>query len=231
MTVVVELAPAMAAANEPVGAGLAGNPADAALAAALRAGDEAAFRGLVLRHHAALVRLARASVSSHAVAEEVAQETWLAVIQGIDRFEGRSSLKSWIFAILVNRARSRGVREQRIVPMSSLGGEGDDGPAVDADRFVAAGQRWGGHWSSPPVPWQEPAERLIANETLGVVAEAIERLPAQQRAVVSLRDVEGWSSEEVCALLELSEGNQRVLLHRGRARVRAALEDHFGGGD
>jgi RNA polymerase sigma-70 factor (ECF subfamily) len=224
MTVVVELAPAMAAANEPVGAGLAGNPADAALAAALRAGDEAAFRGLVLRHHAALVRLARASVSSHAVAEEVAQETWLAVIQGIDRFEGRSSLKSWIFAILVNRARSRGVREQRIVPMSSLGGDGDDGPAVDADRFVAAGQRWGGHWSSPPVPWEEPAERLIAKE-------AIERLPTQQRAVVSLRDVEGWSSAEVCALMELSEGNQRVLLHRGRARVRAALEDHFGGGD
>jgi RNA polymerase sigma-70 factor (ECF subfamily) len=96
---------------------------------------------------------------------------------------------------------------------------------------VAAGQRWGGHWSSPPVPWEEPAERLIAKETLGVVADAIERLPAQQRAVVSLRDVEGWSSEEVCALMELSEGNQRVLLHRGRARVRAALEDHFGGGD
>jgi RNA polymerase sigma-70 factor (ECF subfamily) len=221
----------MVARNDMDSAALPGDTADAALVAALRAGDEGAFRGLVLRHHAALVRLARASVSSHAVAEEVAQETWLAVIQGIDGFEGRSSLKSWIFAILVNRARSRGVREKRTVPMSSLGGKGDDGPAVDADRFVPAGQRWGGHWCSPPVPWEGPAERLIAKETLGVVADAIKQLPARQRAVVSLRDVEGWSSEEVCALLELSEGNQRVLLHRGRARVRAALEDHLAGGD
>jgi RNA polymerase sigma-70 factor (ECF subfamily) len=220
----------MAAGNEPDGAALAGDTRDAALVAALRAGDEAAFRGLVLRHHVALVRLARASVSSHAVAEEVAQETWLAVIQGIGGFEGRSSLKSWIFAILVNRARSRAVREKRIVPMSSLGGERDDGPAVDADRFVADGQRWGGHWCSPPVPWQQPADRLIAKETLGVVADAIQRLPARQRAVVSLRDVEGWTAEEVCELLELSEGNQRVLLHRGRSRVRTALEDHLGGG-
>lgn len=220
----------MAAAHEPVGANVADDRAEGTLVAALRAGDEGAFRGLVLRYHAALVRLARVSVSSQAVAEEVAQETWLAVIQGIDRFEGRSSLKSWIFAILVNRARSRGVREQRIVPLSSLDNEGDDGPAVDADRFVRAGQRWGGHWSGPPVPWAQPAERLIAKETLGVVADAIERLPARQRAVVSLRDVEGWSSEEVCELLELSEGNQRVLLHRGRARVRAVLEDHLGGG-
>jgi RNA polymerase sigma-70 factor (ECF subfamily) len=122
------------------------------------------------------------------------------------------------------------VREKRIVPMSSLGGERDDGPAVDADRFVADGQRWGGHWCSPPVPWQQPADRLIAKETLGVVADAIQRLPARQRAVVSLRDVEGWTAAEVCELLELSEGNQRVLLHRGRARVRAALEDHLGGG-
>ncbi len=221
----------MVAADEPIDPARAGDPADAALVAALRNGDEAAFRELVRRHHAALVRLARASVPSHAVAEEVAQETWLAVIQGIGRFEGRSSLKSWIFAILVNRARSRGVREHRSVPMSSLAGAGDDdGPAVDADRFVRPGQRWGGHWSSPPVPW-EPAERLLAQETRGVVAAAIDRLPAQQRVVVSLRDVEGWSSEEVCDLLALSEGNQRVLLHRGRAKVRAALEDHLGGGD
>jgi RNA polymerase sigma-70 factor (ECF subfamily) len=203
--------------------------ADAALVAALRAGDEAAFRGLVLRYHAALMRLARASVSSHAVAEEVVQETWLAVIRGIGGFEGRSSLKSWIFAILVNRARSRGARERRVVPLSSLGGGDDDRPAVDPDRFVAAGQRWGGHWSSPPVPWAQPDERLMAKETLGVVADAIERLPERQRVVVSLRDVEGWSAEEVCALLDLSEGNQRVLLHRGRARVRAALEEHLGG--
>jgi RNA polymerase sigma-70 factor (ECF subfamily) len=111
--------------------------------------------------------------------------------------------------------------------MSSLATEGDDGPAVDADRFVAPGRRWGGHWCSPPVPW-EPAERLLARETRGVVADAIGRLPERQRVVVSLRDVEGWSSEEVCALLKLSEGNQRVLLHRGRSKVRAALEEHMG---
>lgn len=219
----------MSAADDQVGATRAADPADAALVAALRGGDEGAFRGLVLRHHAALVRLARASVASQGVAEEVAQDTWLAVIQGIDRFEGRSSLKSWIFAILVNRARSRAARERRSVPMSSLGGAaGDDGPAVDPDRFVQPGRRWGGHWSSPPVPW-EPAERLLAQETRGVVAGAIDRLPAMQRVVVSLRDIEGWSSEEVCLLLEISEGNQRVLLHRGRARVRAALEDHLSG--
>jgi RNA polymerase sigma-70 factor (ECF subfamily) len=217
----------MATVDEPKGPHRVAHAADVAVIAALRTGDEAAFRALVARHHAALVRVARTSVSSHAVAEEVAQETWLAVIQGIDRFEGRSSLKSWIFAIVANRARSRGVREHRSIPMSSLGGAGDDAPAVDADRFVRTGERWAGHWCSPPVPW-EPAERLLAQETRGVVAAAIARLPQQQRVVLSLRDVEGWSSEEVCALLELSEGNQRVLLHRGRAKVRAALEAHLG---
>lgn len=198
--------------------------------AALRAGDEAAFRGLVRRHHAGLVRLARASVSSDAVAEEVAQETWLAVIEGIDRFEGRASLKRWIYAILVNRARSRGVREHRSIPMSSLGGEGDR-PAVDPDRFAPDDHRRGGHWRDPPVPWRDgPVEQLMATETIGVAARAISELPARQGQVVGLRDVEGWSSAEVCALLDLSEENQRVLLHRGRSRVRAALELHLDGG-
>lgn len=203
-----------------------GYAADAPLIAALRAGDEHSFRGLVSLHQAALVRLARASVSSDAVAEEVAQETWLAVIHGIGRFEGRSSLKTWIFSILVNRARSRGTRERRTVPMSSLG----DGPAVEPDRFIADNLRWAGHWCSPPVPWsQEPSERLIAKETVRVVARAIEELPPQQRTVVTLRDVEGWAAAEVCDLLALSEGNQRVLLHRGRSRVRSQLERHLGG--
>lgn len=200
------------------------------LVAALRAGDEAAFRGLVRRHHAGLVRLARSSVSTDAVAEEVAQETWLAVIQGIDRFEGRSSVKSWLFAILVNRARSRGVREHRSVPMSSLGDGGDE-PAVDRGRFAADEHRWGGHWCDPPVRWRDgPVEQLMAKETIGAAARAIAELPERQRQVVGLRDVEGWSSAEVCALLHLSEENQRVLLHRGRSRVRAALELHLGGG-
>lgn len=207
----------------------AGGDPEAALVFALRAGDEEAFRGLVRRYHCALVRLARASVASDAVAEEVVQETWLAVIQGIGRFEGRSALKTWIFSILVNRARSRGVREHRMVPMSSLGGEGGAGaPTVDPDRFVPAGRRWAGHWCRPPEPWgPDLADRLIAQETIAVVERSIGELPEQQRRVVTLRDVEGWTSGEVCALLELTEANQRVLLHRGRARVRSRLERHL----
>ncbi|MDX6678832.1 MAG: hypothetical protein QOE31_2884 [Solirubrobacteraceae bacterium] len=201
----------------------AGDAVDAALVTALRARDEQAFGGLVRRHHAMLVRLARASVASEGVAEEVAQETWLAVIQGIDGFEGRSSLKTWICAILVNRARSRGAREHRIVPMSSLVG------VIDPDRFVADGQRWAGLWSSAPVPWAAgPAERLLAQETRCAVSRAIDVLPRQQRTVVSLRDIEGWSAAEVCGLLEISEANQRVLLHRGRSKVRQSLEVYLG---
>lgn len=197
--------------------------------AALRRGDERSFGRLVRAHHTALVRLARASVSSDAVAEEVAQETWLAVIKGLHRFEGRSSLKTWIFTILVNKARTRGVRDKRVVPMSSLGGNRDDAPAVDQDRFVREGQRWGGHWSQPPAPWtQGPADRLIARETMDVAARAIAQLPRRQRTVITVRDVDGWTPEETCALLELSEGNQRVLLHRARSQVRSVLEDHFG---
>ncbi len=203
---------------------------DVVLVAALRAGDERAFGELVRTHHAALVRLARASVASDAVAEEVTQETWLAVIEGIDRFELRSSLKTWIFSILVNKARTRGVRDKRVVPISSLGGQRDDAPAVDPERFVREGQRWGGHWSQPPEPWtQEPAERLIAKETMDVTVRAIAQLPDRQRLVITLRDLDGWTSEETCALLELSEGNQRVLLHRARSQVRSALEAHLGG--
>jgi RNA polymerase sigma-70 factor (ECF subfamily) len=205
---------------------------DAALVAALRAGDERAFHGIVRRYHTALVRLARASVASDAIAEEVAQDTWLAVINGIGCFEGRSSLKTWIFRILINRARSRGAREHRVVPMSSVGAGVAGGAelAVDPDRFVPDGQRWAGHWCDPPAPWSDvPAERMVANETLFAVARAIGQLPTQQREVVTLRDIEGWTAAEVCALLELSEANQRVLLHRGRSRVRSALECHLGG--
>ncbi|MEY2442735.1 MAG: hypothetical protein QOJ46_2161 [bacterium] len=204
-----------------------GGSTDGALVATLRRGDERAFGELVRAHHAALVRLARASVSSDAVAEEVAQETWLAVIEGIDRFEGRSSLKTWIFTILVNKARTRGVRDKRVVPLSSLGGQVGDA-AVDPDRFVRDGQRWGGHWSQPPAPWtQGPAERLIARETMDVTARAIAQLPPRQRTVITLRDLDGWTPAETCALLDLSEANQRVLLHRARSQVRSALEEHL----
>lgn len=204
---------------------LAADIDEAPLVAALRAGDESAFRDLVQRYHTALVRLARARVASHAVAEEVAQDTWLAVIRGLAGFEGRSSLKTWIFRILVNQARKRGAGERRTIPMSSLGTSDEDAPVVDPERFEPEGQRWAGHWCAPPVPWTDlPAERLIGKETVAVVVSAIDELPDRQREVVTLRDVAGWTAAEVCDLLAISEGNQRVLLHRGRSRVRARLE-------
>lgn len=213
---------------EPSATTVAGEIDEAGLVKALQAGDEAAFRELVNRYHPPLVRLARASVGSQAVAEEVTQDTWLAVIRGIGRFEGRSSLRTWIFRILMNQARARGTREKRTVPMSSWAD--DDGPAVDPDRFVPDGQRWAGHWRDPPVPWSDlPAERLVGEETMAMVAEAIDDLPERQREVITLRDVEGWTALEVCNVLGLTEGNQRVLLHRARSRVRAVLEARLGG--
>jgi RNA polymerase sigma-70 factor, ECF subfamily len=195
---------------------------EAALVARLRAGDEAAFRALIEMYHAMLVRVARMYVSTQAVAEEVAQETWLAVLEGIDRFEGRSSLKTWVFRILTNRAKTRGIREGRSLPFSAL--EPDE-PAVEPGRFHGAEHNWPGHWAAPPAGF--PEERLIAGETRDVIERAIEGLPPTQRAVISLRDVEGWSAEEVCNALTLSETNQRVLLHRARAAVRAALEQYL----
>jgi RNA polymerase sigma-70 factor, ECF subfamily len=201
-----------------------------ALLAALRSGSEAAFRELVMRHQRAMLRLAEAYTPSRAVAEEVVQEAWLAVLSGLDRFEGRSSLKTWIFRILVNRAKSRGVREQRSVPFSSIPRDTseEEGPAVSPDRFLGDGHRWAGHWARPPEPWSDvPATTAVDSETRAVIEATIAALPIQQRRVITLRDVEGWTSEEVCDLLELSEGNQRVLLHRARSRVRAALERHF----
>ena len=204
---------------------------DDALVAALRAGDERTFATLVDRHHATLLRVASLYVRDRAAAEEVVQETWLAVIEGIDRFEARSSLKTWLFRILANRAQTRGQREARSVPFSALAARdaGDDEPAVDADRFTGAGDREPGRWAAPPQSWETlPEERLLSQETLGRVAEAIEALPGAQRTVVRLRDVEGWSAAEVAEALEISDGNQRVLLHRGRSRVRQALADYLG---
>jgi RNA polymerase sigma-70 factor, ECF subfamily len=206
---------------------------DVALIASLRAGDEAAFVVLVDRYHAALVRLAHTYVASEAVAEEVTQETWLAVLRGLDRFEGRSSLKTWIFHILANRAKTRAVRERRCIPFSALDGFGaeDDEPAVEPERFLPADHpRWPGHWATSPSDWGESGEeRLLADETRACVQRAIDALPPNQRQVISLRDVEGWSSEEVCRVLGLSEGNQRVLLHRARSKVRRALELYLEG--
>jgi RNA polymerase sigma-70 factor, ECF subfamily len=196
---------------------------------ALRAGDEEAFAALVREYHPSLVRVARMYVSSQAAAEEVAGETWLAVVKGLPRFEGRSSLRTWIFRILTNIAKTRAKRDGRTLPFSALQDPARvPEPAVDADRFLDPEHpRWPGHWATRPEPWPEDA--LLAAETRERLAEAIEALPATQRAVISLRDIEGWTSEEVCNALDLSETNQRVLLHRARSKVRAALESYLEG--
>ncbi len=194
----------------------------------LRAGDEKAFRELVQRYNAPLLRTAMAYVRDRSVAEEVVQEAWLGVLRGLDRFENRSLFKTWIFRIVTNLAKTRAVREGRTVPFSSALAADEDGPSVDAERFFGADSRWAGHWAAPPVRWADnPERRLASKETLSVIATALEALPPSQRHVVTLRDVEGWSAEEVCALLEISDANQRVLLHRGRSAVRAALERHL----
>jgi RNA polymerase sigma-70 factor, ECF subfamily len=197
------------------------------LVAALRAGDETAFVALVDRYHASLVRLARMYVRQPSVAEEVAQETWLAVLNGIDRFEGRSTLKTWLFRILTNRAKTRGERESRSVPFSSIGDP--DEPAVDPDSFRAEGDQYPGGWKEFPTPWEgDPEERLLAGEARALILDAIEQLPSNQRAVITLRDIEGFDADDVCNVLELSDTNQRVLLHRARSKVRRALEQYLG---
>jgi RNA polymerase sigma-70 factor (ECF subfamily) len=199
--------------------------------AALRRGDEAAFVELLNQHHGALVRLAMIYVGDRAVAEEVAQETWLGVLRGLDRFEGRSSLKTWIFRILTNRAKTRGEREGRTIPFSALVSaelETSD-PAVEPERFLPTDHpKWPGHWSSAPKSWDDdPAERLLSGEAGELIRQAVGQLPPSQRAVIILRDVEGFAAEEVCSLLAISEMNQRVLLHRARSKVRRALESYL----
>ncbi len=201
--------------------------AEEALIVRLQAGDEVAFRELVTRHDRAMRRLALSYVQTVTAADEVVQETWLAVIRGLAKFERRSSLKTWIFRILVNRAQTRGVRERRVVPFSALGPRADE-PAVDPDRFLPPGHPVAGYWSSIPSRFFElPEDRLLAAEATSLIAEAIAGLPDRQRRVIELRDVEGWASEEVCDCLGLSAENQRVLLHRARSLVRAILEEYF----
>jgi RNA polymerase sigma-70 factor (ECF subfamily) len=197
-----------------------------ALVAALRSGDEAAFTTLVRDFGPSMLRLARLYVSSRAVAEEVVQETWVGVLRGIERFEGRSSLKTWIYRILTNTAKTRGIREGRSVPFSSLAAE-DDGPSVDPDRFLGEESRFPGHWAAPPQRW-EGSERLLTQEALAVIEREIAKLPPAQAVVITMRDVEGFAADEVCNALEISETNQRVLLHRARSKVRRALEEYMG---
>jgi RNA polymerase sigma-70 factor (ECF subfamily) len=197
---------------------------DALLIAALRVGDEAAFGELVDRYYGVMQRVARQYVATKEAAEDVVQETFLGVIQGIDRFEGRSSLKTWIFRILVNRARTRGEREGRTRPFSALVlGLDVDEPAIDPDRFRSEG-RWAGYWAAPPPATELPEANVLAAELGSELRTVIDALPPAQRTVLELRDVQGLSSAEVCELLELTEANQRVLLHRARSKARATLE-------
>jgi RNA polymerase sigma-70 factor, ECF subfamily len=196
---------------------------EAQLVESLRRGREDAFLSLVQRHQSSMLRVAQTFVSSTAVAEEVVQEAWLGVLHGLDGFQGRSSLRSWIFGILSNCARSRGARESRSAPFSSFTAPDEDEPAVDPSRFLGADHpRWPGHWASPPEQWAE--EKLATKETLEFVRRAIGALPPGQRQVITLRDVEGWNSAETCEALGISEVNQRVLLHRARSKVRARVE-------
>ena len=215
-------------------AGLAGVDDDVRLVELLRAGDERAFAALIDRYHTVMLRLATVYVRDRAVAQDVVQDTWLGVLRGLDRFEARSSLKTWIFHILVNTAKTRAVREKRTIPLSALWDPTTTDsfePAVEPGRFLPAdAPRWPGHWTSLPPGWDAvPEERLLSGETRSLIHAAIDALPPSQREVVSLRDSEGWTAEEVCNILQISETNQRVLLHRGRSRVRRALERYLTG--
>jgi len=206
-----------------------GLAADTATVAALAARDEAAFARLVDHWASAMFRVARSHVSTDASAEEVVQDTWLAVLRALHRFEGRSSLRTWVFSILVNRARTRGERERRTIPFAALAREESEGEfaAVDPDRFVPAGDAVGA-WAAPPVRWWEEPERALASaEAVDRIESEIAKLPELQRLVITMRDVEGLSSEEVRSALEISETNQRVLLHRARSKVRMGLEDYY----
>ena len=204
--------------------------ADAATIEQLLAGDEVTFMMLVHRHQPAMLRLAEMYVSSRAVAEEVVQETWIGILKGLPTFEGRSSLRTWMYRIVTNVAKTRGVREGRSVPFSALADGTDDDP-VDASWFQGANDPFPGGWRTFPDDWRGiPEERLLGRETLDHITRALDSMPAAQAEVVRLRDVQGWSSDEVCNALDLTETNQRVLLHRGRSRIRRELDAYLSDG-
>lgn len=190
----------------------------------MRRGDERAYAALVDAHASAMLRVARLYVRDRTVAEEVVQEAWLGVLRGIERFEGRSTLRTWLLRVVANIARSRAVREARSVPLSAVA---RDEPSVPADRFRGPDDLWSGHWASPPAEWSLPDHALLTSELRAELLTAIDALPEGQRRVISLRDVEGWSADDVCDVLELSEANQRVLLHRARSTVRRRLGDYL----
>ena len=203
---------------------------EARLLVGLRAGDESAFMELVERYDSKLRCVARMHVSTSAAADEVVQETWLGVLKGIQRFEGRSSLKTWIFRILINSAIRRRQRDGRLVPFSALAKDEAEATelAVDPGRFFEPENPSQGHWAVPPTSWgNDPERRLLSQECMGQLQQAISELPPAQKSVVTLRDVSGWTADEVCELMEISEANQRVLLHRGRSRIRSAMESYL----
>lgn len=224
--------PVQSAAAPPSSAMLGASQEEIALLSALRSGDEAAFTTLVSRYNPSLLRTALLYVHDRAVAEEVVQDTWIGVLNGIERFEPRASLKAWIFRILINRAKTSAQREGRSIPFSATwdAQNADDDPAVDPERFWPADTPAGraGWWASPPGEWgMSPEEFVLAAETRTRLNEAISALPPHQREVITLRDVEGLMAEEICNILGITEINQRVLLHRARAKVRQALERYF----
>lgn len=197
---------------------------------ALRNGDEKAFRQLVADYHGSLIRIAQMYVDDRVVAEEVAQEAWLGALQGLDRFEGRSSIKTWLFTIVSNLAKTRGKREKRSVPFSFFENfdQDTDEPAVPTGRFRGADDAYPGHWATKPAPWRADPVTLALNvEMKGYLNAAVETLPEQQRAVITLHDIQGWSAQEVCNALGIAETNQRVLLHRARSKVRRVLEEYL----
>jgi RNA polymerase sigma-70 factor, ECF subfamily len=203
-------------------------PADAVVLARLRGRDESMFAALLDAWSPGMLRVARGYVADEHAAQDVVQETWLGLLRGLDTFEGRSSLRTWAYRILVNRAMTRGSRDARTIPLSSLVPTAEDGgPTVDPARFQSAHEAYPGHWRGQPDPWPTPEGEALARETRRYLADALAGLPARQRIVVTLRDAEGYSGDEVCEILDISPANQRVLLHRGRAALRAALEDRF----
>jgi RNA polymerase sigma-70 factor, ECF subfamily len=196
---------------------------DEALLRALQQGDERVFSDLVERWSGAMLRMALVRVDSRAVAEEVVQEAWLTVLRSLDRFERRSALRTWVLGIVVNLARARARDERRSTPVAP-----GAGPAMDPARFRPPDAAdWPDHWALGPTPWPTPEDELLARETREVILRALEKLPAAQREVLVLRDLQGWSAPETCNALDLSDTNQRVLLHRARTRIRQAIEDYF----
>lgn len=204
---------------------------EASLTARLKQGEEGAFDELVKRHHSALIRMAMGYVADRELAEEVVQDTWMAVIKGLDRFEGRSSLRTWIFGIMIHKAKDRGVREKRHTTFSDFETFDDDREeAVDPSRFHQSGE-WTGHWAVPPQPWDEqtPEKLLASQQAVNAMHRAIDALPSTLKAVLILRDVEGVEAKEVCEILKITETNLYVRLHRARERVRQAVEAYLEG--